>query len=94
MTIFAQRWPLSKASSSASRSRPTTTANRLVAFVPQRAVLVFKALSIPQPEKGTVRSEARRRRLSQWQRRLIRTAAESKTQEVGTVVAELTLHGG
>lgn len=66
-----------------------TTAKQLVAFAPAHAVLVFEALTVPQPRKGTVGGKAARRRLSVWQRQVIRQAAENKAQEVGMVVAEV-----
>ena len=53
------------------------------------AVLVFEALTMLQQEKGTVRSKATRRRLSVWQRHLIRQAAERKAQEMGMIVTEV-----
>lgn len=66
-----------------------TAAKQLVAFAPAAAVLIFEALTVPQPRKGKVNGKATRRRLSVWQRQLIRQAAESKAQEVGMVVAEV-----
>jgi IS605 OrfB family transposase len=71
------------------RTFAQTAAKQLVAFAPQHAVLVFEALSIPQPEKGMVRGKATRRRLSQRQRQLIRQAAKNKAQEIGMAVAEV-----
>jgi putative transposase len=61
-----------------------------VTFAAPRSVLVFEALHVPQPKQGTVRGKATRRRLAVWQRHLIRQATESKAQETGMVVAEVT----
>jgi IS605 OrfB family transposase len=80
---------LGRKRSNRTRTFAQTVAKQLVAFAPAHAVLVFEALSIPQPKKGEVRSKATRRRLSVWQRQLIRQAVESKAQEVGMVVAEV-----
>lgn len=66
-----------------------TAAKQLVQWAPDNSVLVFEALNIPQPKRGKIGGTSTRRRLSQWQRGLIRTAAESKAQEVGMVVAEV-----
>jgi IS605 OrfB family transposase len=71
------------------RTFAQTTGKRLVQWAPAQAVLVFEALTVPQPRKGTVGGKATRRRLSTWQRRLIRQAAESEAQEVGMLVAEV-----
>lgn len=71
------------------RTFAQTAAKQLVSFAPTQAVLVFEALHIPQPRKGTIRGKATRRRLSQWQRQLIREAAQSKAQECGMVLAEV-----
>lgn len=80
---------LGRKRSNRTRTFAQTTAKQLVQWAPTHAVLVFEALSVPQPEKGTVRGKAKRRRLSVWQRHLIRQAAESKAQEAGMVVAEV-----
>ena len=64
-------------------------AKQLVQWTPAHSVLVFEALHVPQPKKGSVRGNATRRRLTVWQRHLIRQAAESRAQEVGIVVAEV-----
>ncbi|HZC76308.1 MAG TPA: IS200/IS605 family accessory protein TnpB-related protein, partial [Ktedonobacterales bacterium] len=71
------------------RTFAQTAAKQLVQWAPTNAVLVFEALNIPQPKRGAIRGAATRHRLSQWQRGLIRTAAEHKAQEVGMVIAEV-----
>lgn len=80
---------LGRKRSNRTRTFAQTAAKRLVAFAPTNAVLVFEALTVPQPRKGTVGGKATRRRLSLWQRQLIRQAAENKAQEAGMVVAEV-----
>lgn len=65
------------------------TAKQLVDFAPTHAVLVFEDLHIPKPEKGKVRGKALRRRMSLWQRALIRTCVENKAQERGLLMAQV-----
>src|SRR5579884_937417 len=65
------------------------TAKHLVQWAPKHAILVFEALHIPQPQKGQMRGRALRRRMSLWQRALIRTCVENKAQECGMSVAEV-----
>ncbi len=65
------------------------TAKQLVQWAPQNAVLVFEDLHMPQPQKGKIRGRALRRRLSLWQRGLIRECAVSKAQEHGMVIAKV-----
>jgi putative transposase len=71
------------------RTCAQTAARQLVTFAPTHAVLVFEALTIPQPRRGKVGGKATRRRLSVWQHDLIRQAATSKVQAVGMVMAEV-----
>ena len=80
---------LGRTRSNRTRTFAQTTGKRLVQWAPAHAVLVFEALTVPQPRKGTVGGKATRRRLPTWQRRLIRQAAESEVQEVGMLVAEV-----
>lgn len=80
---------LGRKRSNRTRTFAQTVGKQLVTWAPPNAVLVFAALTIPQPEKGSVRGKATRRRLSVWQRHLIRQAAESRAQEVGIAVAEV-----
>jgi IS605 OrfB family transposase len=80
---------LGRKRSNRTRTFAQVAAKRLVAFAPEHAVLVFEALTVPQPRKGAVAGKATRRRLSHWQRQLIRQAANSKAQEAGIVVAEV-----
>ncbi len=65
------------------------TAKHLVQWAPKDAVLVFEDLHIPQPQKGKLRGRALRRRLSLWQRRLIRESVENKAQECGMSIAKV-----
>lgn len=80
---------LGRKRSNRTRTFAQSAAKRLAVFAPEHAVLVFEALTVPQPRKGTVGGKATRRRLSLWQRLLIRQAAENKAQEAGMVVAEV-----
>lgn len=80
---------LGRKRSNRTRTFAQTAAKRLVMFAPTNAVLVFEALTVPQPRKGKVGGKATRRRLSLWQRQLIRQAAENKAQAAGMVVAEV-----
>lgn len=65
------------------------TAKQLVQWAPKNAALVFEDLHIPQPEKGKLKGRALRRRMSLWQRTLIRTCVENKAQESGMSVAKV-----
>jgi IS605 OrfB family transposase len=65
------------------------TAKLLVDFAPEKAVLVFEDLHMPQPQKGKIRGRALRRRLSLWQHGLIREAVANKAQERGMKVAKV-----
>ena len=80
---------LGRKRSNRTRTFAQQAAKQLVAFAPQHAVLVFEALTVPQPEKGAVKGKANRRRLAVWQRDLIRKAATNRAQEGGMVVAEV-----
>ena len=80
---------LGRKRSNRTRTFAQTAAKQLVQWAPQNAVLVFEALTVPQPRKGTVGGKATRRRLSVWQRQLIRQAAENKAQEAGMLVVEV-----
>ncbi|WP_040442163.1 RNA-guided endonuclease InsQ/TnpB family protein [Ktedonobacter racemifer] len=65
------------------------TAKHLITFAPENAVLVLEDLHMPKPEKGKLRGKALRRRMSLWQRRLIRTCVENKAQECGLSVTQV-----
>jgi putative transposase len=65
------------------------TAKQLVEWAPHNAVLVFEDLHMPQPQKGTIRGRALRRRLSLWQHGAIRTATMNKAQAHGLTVAKV-----
>jgi IS605 OrfB family transposase len=71
------------------RTFAQTAAKQLVTFAPAHAVLVFEALNIPQPTRGKIKGKKTRRRLSEWQRSLIRKAAQSRAQEHGMLVADV-----
>jgi len=80
---------LGRKRSNRTRTFAQQTAKRLVTFAPHNAVLVFEALTVPQPQRGVIQFKANRRRLSVWQRQLIRQAATNKAHELGMVVAEV-----
>jgi len=80
---------LGRKRSNRTRTFAKETAKRLITFAPAHAVLVFEALTIPQPQKGAVKGKATRRRLAVWQRELIRQAATNKAQEAGMLIAEV-----
>jgi IS605 OrfB family transposase len=80
---------LGRKRSNRTRTFAQTAGKQLVTWAPPNAVLVFEALTIPQPEKGKVRGKATRRRLSVWQRQLMRQAAERKAHDAGIAVAEV-----
>jgi IS605 OrfB family transposase len=80
---------LGRKRSSRTRTFAHMAAKRLVPFAPEHAVLVFEALTVPQPPEGAVAGKATRRRLSLWQRQLIQRPANSKAQEAGMAVAEV-----
>lgn len=66
-----------------------TAAKQLCRWAPSGSVLVFEALNIPQVSKRFGRSRALRRRLSQWQKGLIREFTENKAVEFGHIVEEV-----
>jgi IS605 OrfB family transposase len=71
------------------RTFAQTVGKQLMEWAPAHAVLVFEALTVPQPRKDAVGGTAVRRRLSVWQRQLIRQAATTKAQERGMTVADV-----
>ena len=66
-----------------------TAAKRLCQWAPTGSVLVFEALNIPQVSKKPGRSRALRRRLSEWQRGLIRRFSANKAPEFGHALVEV-----
>jgi IS605 OrfB family transposase len=80
---------LGRKQSHRTRTFAQQTAKQVVTWAPEHAVLVFEDLHIPQPEKGKLRGRALRRRMSLWQRRLIRTCVENKAQECGMLIAQV-----
>jgi len=65
------------------------SAQQLVDWAPQHAVLVFENLHIPQVKKQAIQGKANRRRLSLWQRGMMRTCVENKAQEHGLLVTSV-----
>jgi IS605 OrfB family transposase len=80
---------LGRKRSNRTRTFAQTTAKQLVRWAPANAVLVFEASNISQPKRCTIGGASTRRRLSQWQRRLIRTAAQHRALQVGMLVVEV-----
>jgi putative transposase len=69
------------------RTFSQTAAKQLAEWAPANAVLVFEHLALPQATRKDLRGKAVRRRLSQWQRLLIRRSADNKALERGMLVA-------
>jgi IS605 OrfB family transposase len=80
---------LGRKRSNRTRTFAQIAGKQLVEWAPAHAVLVFEALTIPQPRRETVGAKPLRRRLAVWQRQLIRQAATSKAHERGLTVAEV-----
>lgn len=78
---------LGRKASNRTRTFAQTAAKQLVQWAPPNAVLVFEDLHIPQVSKRFGRSKALHRRLSLWQRGLIRQFAENKAELAGIAVA-------
>jgi putative transposase len=66
-----------------------TVARRLVEWAPPQAVLAFERLQMPPPQHEQIRGRALRRRLTLWQRGLIRRWVEQQAQERGLQVVEV-----
>ena len=66
-----------------------TAAKRLCQWAKPDSMLVFESLNLQQPEKGLVKGKPLRRRMSAWQRGLIRACVENKAQEYGLAVCEV-----
>lgn len=65
------------------------TAARLVAWAPTDSVLVFERLTIPRVSKKLRIRKGTRRRLSQWQRRLMRQSVTNAAERRGLLVADV-----
>jgi IS605 OrfB family transposase len=65
------------------------TAAKLVAWAPADAVLVFERLTLPQPSKKLRLRKGTRRRLSQWQRRLMRQSVTNAAERRGLLVDDV-----
>jgi IS605 OrfB family transposase len=65
------------------------TAAKLVAWVPDDSVLVFERLTLPQTSKKLRVRKGTRRRLSQWQRRLMRQSVANAAERRGLLVDEV-----
>ena len=78
---------LGRKRSNRTRTFAQTAAKKVVTWAPPQSLLVFEALHIPQPRKGTIRGKALRRRLSQWQHEQIVHYARCRAEECGMTVA-------
>jgi putative transposase len=65
------------------------TAAKLVAWAPADSVLVFERLRLPQTSKKLRVRKGTRRRLSQWQRRLMRQSVTNAAERRGLLVNEV-----
>ncbi len=65
------------------------TAATLVRWAPADTVLVFERLTLPQPSKRWRMRAGTRRRLSQWQRRLIRQCVTNAAERRGLLVDDV-----
>jgi len=65
------------------------TAAKLVAWVPANSVLVFERLTLPQISKKRHLRKGTRRRLSQWQRRLMRQSVTNAAERRGLLVDDV-----
>ncbi|HEU5103651.1 MAG TPA: transposase [Roseiflexaceae bacterium] len=65
------------------------TAAKLVAWAPADSVLVFERLTLPQTSKKLWIRKGTRRRLSQWQRRLMRQSVTNAAERHGLLVDDV-----
>jgi putative transposase len=65
------------------------TAAKLVAWAPADAVLVFERLTLPQTSKKLRVRKGTRRRLSQWQRRLMRQSVTNAAERRGLLLDDV-----
>ena len=65
------------------------TAATLVAWAPADSVLVFERLTLPQTSKKLRVRKGTRRRLSQWQRRLMRQSVTNAAERRGLLVDDV-----
>ncbi|HEX9373471.1 MAG TPA: transposase [Roseiflexaceae bacterium] len=65
------------------------TAAKLAQWAPADSVLVFERLTLPQPSKKLRLRKGTRRRLSQWQRRLMRQSVTNAAERRGLLVDDV-----
>jgi putative transposase len=65
------------------------TAAKLVKWAPKDSVLVFERLTLPQTSKKLRVRKGTRRRLSQWQRRLMRVSVTNAAERRGLLVDDV-----
>jgi putative transposase len=66
-----------------------TTAKQLCQWAKPDSILVFEDLDMQQPQKGLIKGKSLRRRMSAWQRGLLRECVENKAQEYGLAICEI-----
>jgi putative transposase len=65
------------------------SAAKLVAWAPKDSVLVFERLTLPQTSKKLLLRKGTRRRLSQWQRRLMRVSVTNAAERRGLLIDDV-----
>jgi IS605 OrfB family transposase len=80
---------LGRKQSNRTRTFCQQTAAELVAWAPADSVLVFERLHIPQTSKKLRVRKGTRRRLSQWQRRLMRQSVTNAAERRGMLVDDV-----
>ena len=66
-----------------------TTAKQLCQWAKPDSILVFEDLDIQPPQKGLIQGKPLRRRMSAWQRGLIRECVANKAQEYGLAICAI-----
>jgi putative transposase len=66
-----------------------TAAKQLCQWAKPNSILVFEELHFQQPQKGLVRGKSLRRRMSLWQRTLIKECVSNKAEEFGLSICEV-----
>ena len=75
--------------SNRTRTFAQTIAKQLCQWAKPDSVLVLEDLTMPLPQKGTVKGKSLRRRLSLWQYGLIRQSVENKAPRFGLAVTQV-----
>lgn len=75
--------------SNRSRTFAQTAAKQLCQWASPHSVLVFEDLNMPQPQKGTVKGESLRRRLSLWSYGMVKQCVQNTAEIYGLALAEV-----